>query len=157
MLYTRYKGKVRDSIMFYKHEIDKDGEVYIDQRLETISFLKSDLTLYNLVSFTGLSEVAFQPEIWNKYKINITTGKIDLVKKLNSRDNEEDEEKEEPKKEEYKSEKETVEEDIEDLPFNNMSFLYDCKKSDYVYFSLSKEGIFSCPSTGLRFNGLLKK
>lgn len=159
MMYTRYKGRVKDSIVFYKFEVQKDvGGYGVHQRLETISFLKNDLTLYHLDSYTGLYEMAFQPRTWNKYKINITTGKIDLIKKLDYADNEEDKVTEEPKKEEYKSkEKTVVEEDIEGLPFENVAYLFNCNKSDYVSFGPMMKGSFSCPSTELRFDGLLKK
>ncbi|MCU7618772.1 hypothetical protein NZ698_16375 [Chryseobacterium sp. PBS4-4] len=82
MLYTKIKGVKNDSILFYKYQIDKKA-LYVGQRFESLSYLQDDLTLWNLKTYTNQSELALGIDNWNKYKIDIKTGKIILIEKLN--------------------------------------------------------------------------
>lgn len=46
MFYTKFKGIVKDSILFYKYQIDKDGEKYIQQRDITIIYIYQVLIIH---------------------------------------------------------------------------------------------------------------
>ncbi|MEP7095349.1 MAG: hypothetical protein ABI793_14905 [Flavobacterium sp.] len=157
MFYTKFKGIVKDSILFYKYQIDKDGERYIQQRFETLSYIDEKLNLYNLNTYTSLSEIAVAVDSWEKYVIEKKSGKIKLINKMNY--------SEIVQREQDKMDKSTVinenpenpsSSQIFDYDFENMTFHYDCNVSDFVNFSLN-DGDFSCPSNGIRFEASLIK
>ncbi len=156
ILYTKFKGTLRDSILFYKYHIDKVGQ-YTLQRHETLSYIDEKLNLYSLNTYTGLSEDAVEVDSWNKYSIEENSGKIKLINKMNYR--------EIAQKEQEKMDKSIVINEntentssskIFDYEFEDISFHYDCNVSDFVNFSLN-DGDFSCPSNGIRFEASLIK
>ncbi|MEP7093890.1 MAG: hypothetical protein ABI793_07510 [Flavobacterium sp.] len=84
VLFTKINDAVKDSIIFYKYQLDKDFSK--EQRFETLAFLDNNLELFKLESYSGLSEFAFQAEKWEKFKINSSNGKIELIRKLSYKD-----------------------------------------------------------------------
>lgn len=81
MLYVKIKGIKKDSIMFYKYQIDKQQSFYPDQRHEVLNNIDNKLTIYHLETFTNQSEFALAIEKWSKLSINQKTGKIDVIMK----------------------------------------------------------------------------
>lgn len=79
MLYTKKGNTTQDSILFFKYQIDKNFPD--DQRFEVLTYLDNDLNLWYLETSTGFSEFAISIKNWDKYKINKTTGKIEIVTK----------------------------------------------------------------------------
>lgn len=84
VLFTKINDVIKDSIVFYKYQLDPDFPK--EQRFETLAFLDNNLEIFKLESYSGLSEFAFQAEKWEKFKINSSNGKIELIKKLNYKD-----------------------------------------------------------------------
>ncbi|MCL9805311.1 hypothetical protein NAT51_07250 [Flavobacterium amniphilum] len=80
VLYTRVNNVIKDSILFYKYQLDKDFPK--EQRFETIVFLDNNLELFKLESYCNFSEYAFQADKWEKFKINSSNGKIEFVENL---------------------------------------------------------------------------
>jgi hypothetical protein len=87
ILFTKIDNLIKDSIIFYKYDIDEGTALSKgtedDQRFENISFLDNNLILYHLETYSAQSEGAVGIESWNKYKIDESTGKINLNKKIN--------------------------------------------------------------------------
>ena len=79
MLYVKINGMKKDSIMFYKYQIDKEQSFYPDQRHEVLNHINNELIIYHLETFTNQSEFALAIEKWSKFSINKKTGKIDLL------------------------------------------------------------------------------
>ena len=79
MLYVVLNGVKKDSIMFYKYQIDKEQSFYPDQRHEVLNHMDNKLNIYHLETFTNQSEFALAIEKWSKLSINKKTGKIDMV------------------------------------------------------------------------------
>lgn len=159
VLYTKFKGIVKDSILFYKYQIDKFDNEYIDQRHEALTYINEGLNLYNLQTYTGMDEFerGVGPDLWNEYLIVKETGKIELLSTMANLA--------EIKKKEEKKLKPTISNNnlishsrIKHLEydFENTSFFYDCNESDRITFSLNW-GDFSCPSNEIRFNAELMK
>lgn len=84
VLFTKINDAVKDSIVFYKYQLDQDFPK--EQRFETLAFLDNNLEIFKLESYSGLSEFAFQAEKWERFKINSSNGKIELIKKINYKD-----------------------------------------------------------------------
>ncbi|MEO8516562.1 MAG: hypothetical protein ABI426_07460 [Flavobacterium sp.] len=130
VLFTKINNAIKDSIVFYKYQLDKDFPK--EQRFETLTFLDNNLELFKLESYSGLSEFAFQAEKWEKFKINGSNGKIELIKRLNYKDNSNQVNVAEAA---VLVNSGSVENDA--YPFiSNMSWKYDCNTNYYVVFSV---------------------
>lgn len=79
MFYTKINGIKKDSIIFYKYQIDKDFPS--EQRFETLSYLDDNFNLWNLDTYTNLSELAIGINHWDKYYINKGNGKIETIER----------------------------------------------------------------------------
>lgn len=131
VLYTKINNAIKDSITFYKYQLDKDFPK--EQRFETLVFLSNDLEIFKLESYCSLSEFSFQADKWEKFKINSSNGKIEFIKKLN-----------------YKEDTNQIEAataqtapitavaiENEEFPFiSNLSWSNNCATNNYVVFSV---------------------
>lgn len=160
LFYTKFKGIVKDSIMFYKYQIDKYEGSYPQQRHETMSYIDEKLNLYSLSTYTSLSEIGVGVNSWSKYTIQKNSGKIKLIDdKLNYI------ELAKKKEEEIDRPSQFIENPVStsrnenydlDYSFQNTTFLYNCNMSDHITFSLNYSD-FSCPSNEIRFKASLIK
>ncbi|MGV0923563.1 hypothetical protein [Empedobacter tilapiae] len=80
-LQTFKSNKKIASILFYKYQWDENVPDN-KQRLECLSYINSDMILWHLETFTNHSEDALGIDGWNKYKINLETGDIKFIEKL---------------------------------------------------------------------------
>ena len=134
VLYTKINNILKDSILFYKYQLDKDFPT--EQRFEALSFLDNNLELFKMESYSSLSELAFQAERWEKYKINSSNGKIELIEKLNYKENPIQQNDEEIATMSPPIAVEDVAND--EFPFiSNLSWSTNCTANNYAVFTVA--------------------
>lgn len=80
MLYTKINERIKDSILFYKYQWDKDFPT--EQRFEHLSYIDSHLNIWSLETYTNHSEDALEVDKWEKYKIDTIRGRFILIRKF---------------------------------------------------------------------------
>lgn len=64
-----------DSILYYKYQFDPNVEDD-EQRLEVLSYIDPNFNLYNLQTYSNMSEMATEVGSWKKWKIDTISGKF---------------------------------------------------------------------------------
>lgn len=64
-----------DSIIFYKYQFDANVQDD-EQRLEVLSYIDPNFNLYNLQTYSNMSEMATEVGSWKKWKIDTISGKF---------------------------------------------------------------------------------